>query len=68
MAAWFARNRGILVAIAVLALPLAIIVPLPSFLLDLLLSANLLLATVILFLTALVPFVRRKREFLADEG
>jgi len=48
---WVARNRGILVAIAVIALPLVIILPLPSFILDLLLSANLLLSAIILLTT-----------------
>jgi flagellar biosynthesis protein FlhA len=45
------RYRGILVSIGVMALPLVIILPLPSALLDLLLSLNLLLAAIILLTT-----------------
>ena len=51
MQAWLARNRGIMIAAAVIALPLVVILPVPTWMMDFLLSANLLLAVVILLTT-----------------
>ena len=51
MQGWLARNRGLLIAVLVVALPMVIILPLPPWVLDLLLSANLLLSVVILLTT-----------------
>ncbi len=48
---WMMRNRGILIAVLVVALPMVIILPVQPWMLDFLLSANLLLSVVILLTT-----------------
>ncbi len=51
---WSYRNRGLLVPIAATSLVLVILMPLPTFFLDILLSLNLTLAAIILMTTLYV--------------
>jgi flagellar biosynthesis protein FlhA len=51
---WFVRNRGLFVPIGAISLVLVILIPLPTALLDILLSLNLTLAAIILMTTIYV--------------